>query len=643
MRFRSAPRATPDGFEPGQTVTRQMSLTPGTYNAEEHTVSAVFSTGAQVRRYGMIEELSLDAGAVDLGRAASGRMAVLFNHNQDQPIGIVLSARIEGGQLVGDVRFNETPDGQMYEGMVARGELASISVGYRVTGWQMRAVENDTEIWVATRWELYEVSLVPVPADPHAAVRSAVSPAPEASTEENDDMMRRNAPAPGAPAADPAPADQRAVPPAAPAPNLAAPVVDLAAERARSAAILDIGTRAGMPQDAVAAAIASGETADAFRARAFDHLVAAPGGQPASHARSEVIRDETETRRATYTEALTFRLGGGSGEPAAQVRAVLDMGLADMAAEVTGHRGRLNTFATREEVMRRAFLSTSDFPIIFENALNRTMAARYAALQPVYRGLGRQRIYTDFRDHISVRPGDFPTLQPVNPEGGEVKAGTFSESKEKTAVKAYGVQVRISRQMLVNDNLNAIADVLNDQATAVAQFEEGKFFEMFATDGPTLLETARALFNTTDKTKAGTAAAITVASLGLARADMMKKTTKDGRKLSIAPSILLVSPDKLTEAEQIVTAISPAQSDKVNPFSGKLRVVSTAQIDGNAWYLFADPSQLPVFEYGLLEGYTAPRMRTDEPFGVQGIGVSVEHDFGCGAIDFRGAYKNAGA
>jgi hypothetical protein len=33
----------------------------------------------------------------------------------------------------------------------------------------------------------------------------------------------------------------------------------------------------------------------------------------------------------------------------------------------------------------------------------------------------------------------------------------------------------------------------------------------------------------------------------------------------------------------------------------------------------------------------------DQPFGSQGVGYSVEHDFGAGAIDYRPAYKNAGA
>jgi hypothetical protein len=36
-------------------------------------------------------------------------------------------------------------------------------------------------------------------------------------------------------------------------------------------------------------------------------------------------------------------------------------------------------------------------------------------------------------------------------------------------------------------------------------------------------------------------------------------------------------------------------------------------------------------------------MRIDEPFGMQGLKVSLEHDFGCGAVDYRGAWRNSGA
>jgi hypothetical protein len=47
--------------------------------------------------------------------------------------------------------------------------------------------------------------------------------------------------------------------------------------------------------------------------------------------------------------------------------------------------------------------------------------------------------------------------------------------------------------------------------------------------------------------------------------------------------------------------------------------------------------------YGYLEGYEGPRMTSQEHFGVQGLSVKLEHDFGVAGVDFRGGYRNAGA
>jgi len=283
---------------------------------------------------------------------------------------------------------------------------------------------------------------------------------------------------------------------------------------------------------------------------------------------------------------------------------------------------------------------------VLENALNRALRARYLLATPTYRMIAQQRTYMDFRDHTSVRLGDFPEMKEVK-ETGEIVAGTFSESKEKTAVKSYAIQVGFSRQLLVNDNLNGIQQVLNDRASSVARFEDKTFYVMMlsaAGAGPTLLETSRAVFNTTDKTKASSGGAIDITTLSAARAAMRGKTSLDGVKLNVAPSILLVGPAYETIALQYTSsAFVPNQSSVINPFSGKLTVEVTPEITGNGWYLFADPSVGANFEWGLLDGYQAPRMRMDEPFGTQGMSVSLEHDFGCGAIDFRFGYLNAGA
>lgn len=358
-----------------------------------------------------------------------------------------------------------------------------------------------------------------------------------------------------------------------------------------------------------------------------------------------IIRDEGETRRTAMEGSIVARLT--RAQPEDNARRYMDYSLVEMAAEITGARRVPGGFAAREELFRMAAHTTSDFPILMENALNRSLAARYEQALPVYRQLARQRTYMDFRDHISVRAGDFPTLQPVNPDSGEIKGGTFSEAKEKTAVKAYGVQFSLSRMLLVNDSLDSLSQVLADQGAAVARFEETTFFAMALgganADGPTMLETTRQMFNTTEGSKAAANAAISIASVSLGRAAIQKRKSLDGADLGLTPSILLVGPDKLTEAEQFVASITAATTAAVNPFSGRLTPISTPKITGNAWYLFTDLSQVANFEWGLLEGYTAPRLRTENPFGSQGMSLSLEHDFGCGAIDWRAGYKNVGA
>lgn len=660
----TSPRAIPEGFVPGQISARDGSLETqvrflsGSYDADTHTFEAVLTAGTGVRRWGIVEELAVSPEAVDLARLASCGIPLLDSHDQSSTgttLGTLVDTRFEGAALVGRFRFAETDEARRAEGMVQRGELKAVSVGYAVRSWRLVSVdEAGLETWRAERWELLEVSLVSVPADPLATVRSAAAPQPDtARPVEGTDDMRRSIDVPGDQPAVTQPTPTPTVtPPAAPETRAAPPEgAALAAERTRAAAIHDIGRRSGLAADEVARAITEGTSLEDFRARAFDALAARASSQPVSGI--VVERDEGDTRRRAIGEALAVRLNGGAAPqlpgrraPEAAIveaaRGYMDWSIVDLAADVIGHRGRIgSSFAAREELLRAAFHTTSDFPIILSGALNTVLAARYAVQAPTYRRIARQRSYRDFRDHAAIRVGDFPQLKPVA-ETGELTDGTFGESKEKTAVKAYGVKIAFSRQLLVNDDLGAIQQILADQAGEVARFEDRTFYAM-AFANPSLLETGRQVWNATDKTLAAAGAAISTASLSLGRAAMRKqKRFGSTEEIDVAPTILLVGPDKETEAAQVLERVQATQAANVAVFSGRLEPISTAKITGNAWYLFADPSVLPCFEWGLLDGYTAPRMRMDDPFGTQGVSYSLEHDFGCGAIDFRGTYKNAG-
>lgn len=411
---------------------------------------------------------------------------------------------------------------------------------------------------------------------------------------------------------------------------------------AQAADIMNIGTRAGIPAADIEKAIREGVSVEDFRTRAFEHLA-----EQSSNTRTEparILRDEAETRRAAMVEALSIRLGAPTptAGPSEAARGFMDMvDVVEFAARHLDHRGRFVTVREREELLSRAFHTTSDFPAIFSDAINTALERRYELAPQTYRRISRRRDFMDFRPHYAVGIGEFPMLEKLT-EAGEIKFGTFGEGKEQIAVVPYAKGIRVTRQMLVNDRLGAIAEVMAGYGRTVSRFEEMTFYTMMLSAN-TKLADGKVVFHADHANLAGAGAAINVTSLGAGQAAMRKQTGIDGARLNIAPSILLVSPDKEVEALQYLAVIVANDSAKVNPIASTLSPVVSGELTGNAWYLFANPDDAAVYQWGFLDGYTAPRVRFDEPFGTQGIGMTVEHDFGVGAIDYRGGYKNPGA
>jgi ATP-dependent protease ClpP protease subunit/phage major head subunit gpT-like protein len=360
---------------------------------------------------------------------------------------------------------------------------------------------------------------------------------------------------------------------------------------------------------------------------------------------ARILRDERETQTAGMGLALQARLG----VPDAKVdgtagRAFMNMSLAEMAAHSMGQQaprdadGKLRVFMAGTH-------STSDFAGIFENALNKRLQRAYELAMPTYREIAQRMDFSDYRPHPVAGVGELTPMTEVA-EGAEIKHGTFNDKRESIQLRAYGTMAEITEQMIVNDDLNAISTMLSRAGQVAAANEDSVFYAMMlsaSAAGPTLGETARAVFNTTDNTLAASAAAITVASLTIARAALMTKRSLNGLDLNMVPAVLLVGPAKLTEAQQVV---SPLQADSVsnqNPFAGTLKIVVTPKITGNSWYLFADPALAANFAYGFLQGAEGPQVRNDTPIGRLGLIYQITHRFGCGAIDFRAGFRNAGA
>lgn len=181
-------KSGPKGWNAMTTDTRFADVAPQSYDKKARTVDAVISMGSPVKRFYGTEVLRIDDKSIVLDRVKRGGIPLLDSHNQygiDNALGRINETWIKRGALLGKIRFNETEEGRKAEGMVARGEIAGISAGYRVEDWEITNEDGDVldpekdkirwddELtFTAIRWELHEASLVSVPADASAGIRS---------------------------------------------------------------------------------------------------------------------------------------------------------------------------------------------------------------------------------------------------------------------------------------------------------------------------------------------------------------------------------------------------------------------------------------------------------------------------------------
>lgn len=145
---------------------------------ENGTFDVVWGSGAQVRRYDFwndevwIEELDMSEGAVDLSRLNAGA-PLLNSHNRyalSAVLGVVERAWLDGGQGLASVRFSQRDDVKPVRQDVEDKVIRNLSVGYEVFEFKDMGRDKDTGLrrMRAVRWAPFEISLVPVGADPSA-------------------------------------------------------------------------------------------------------------------------------------------------------------------------------------------------------------------------------------------------------------------------------------------------------------------------------------------------------------------------------------------------------------------------------------------------------------------------------------------
>lgn len=294
--------------------------------------------------------------------------------------------------------------------------------------------------------------------------------------------------------------------------------------------------------------------------------------------------------------------------------------------------------------------STSDFVEILANVASKAMLKGYNEIEETFPLWTAKGNLSDFKPAKRVDLNLFPLLAEVA-EGAEYTSGTMGNRGETIQLATYGKTFPITRQAIINDDLNVFSRVPRYMGRA-AKRTIGNLVYAVLTGNPAMFDTV-ALFHADHGNLASSGAAPDVTTVDVARAAMAKQRDPDGHAtggLNIRPRYFIVpvglegKAKTLMSAEKDPGAANPNAS-KPNHVRDMATVVSDARLDtasATAWYLAADPNSHDTIEVAYLNGNDKPAIDQQDGWKVDGVEFKVRIDAGVKPLDFRGLYKNPG-
>jgi phage major head subunit gpT-like protein len=621
---------------------------------------------------------------VDLAGMAipSQSRPVRFGHDATSGVGHTDRIAVEGGCLMAaGVVSRDTAAAREIVVSARNGFPWQASIGASVEQFEFvqegQAVlvngrEFEGPVNVVRRATLGEISFVDLGADGQTSARLAAAAKEKGimdatKTDKQGEIVAAGAPAPVVQAgADKAPARIEAQ---------AAPVAKAGAAPVDAALIIDpvadMRARAAAEEERIAAVrkVCGGDHAD-IAAKALrdgwdvtrtelEVLRADRPKAPAAH-----IVDNTMTGAVLEAACmLTARLADAEKVhdektlDAASRRFRGGIGLQELlleAAWANGYTGR--NFRDSRGALRFAFgqhvqagFSTIDVGGILSNVANKFLLEGFFSVERVWRSICAVRNVSDFKTVTSYRLVGKDQYEPVAP-GGELKHGTLGEESYTNRADTFGLLLAIDRRDMINDDLGAVTTVPRKLGRGSGLKINDVFWTIFLANS--------AFFKTANKNYVeGADTALTIDGLTKVEKTFMEQVDADGKPIGVMPAILLAPTALSAMATQLLKSVeirdttASTKYPVANPHQGKFRTevsryLSNAKYPGNsekAWYLLADPRDLPVIEVAFLNGQESPTIETAEAdFNVLGIQMRGYHDFGCALQDPRGGVRAKG-
>jgi len=388
------------------------------------------------------------------------------------------------------------------------------------------------------------------------------------------------------------------------------------------------------------------------------------------HAR--VTQDDDEQRQIGMTNALLLRAapttaGTLSDQEKEHANEFRGMSLFDMCRDSlirSGVSERELRGQRKLDIVGAAFTgllngraishATGDFSNILANTARKVLLAGYQQSAATWQRWCGTMSVSDFKTVDIAALSGFTILNEI-PEGSEYPHHSLSDKKETIQAGTRGNIFSITRQAIINDDLNAFSRVPMMQgyaagrtinrlavATLLANDNLSDGNALFSDAHSNLLEGTSYEPSTLEKAKD---------ALNNLKKQMRKQTGIEGETLDLQPQVTLAGPTYEDYLREAVNDTSTIASDRTpNRALRGLEVaiepeLENTNITGNsnkATYLFANPSIAPVVMLAFLDGVQEPYLEQRAGWSVDGTEFKVRIDVGAGVADFRGAQKATG-
>lgn len=655
---------------------------PSSLDEKTRSVEVVLTTEEPARIYdwerGVINEVLLMSGAQ---MPANNQLVLLDTHSRYETANIIGSARelrMEGPQMIGRAFYSTAPEAESPWIKTREGHLTDYSIGYRVDEavWVPEGKSTIIEgrvfngpVQVATKWTPRELSAVPIGADQNAKARAEINQPLTSKEESNmDPKIRAMLETKGLPATA---TDEEAIAFMAKLEVKHEVKTDTDQERvAREEKIRSEATGATMSRireiDALCQKYDCADMARNFiidgtsledASRAILDKIHEKSQKANPGTRAVIMADEQDKFRAAANDGLMLRAGLKVEKPAPGANDLRGYTLAEMARECLrmanrDHRGDVKSMVGRA-------LTTSDFPNILANLATKSLQEAWGSAESTWRtwcGIGS---VSDFKTYYSNALSEHDDLEEV-PDSGEIKLGGFSEKSPETyKISSYGKKFKITRVMIINDDLGALREMPAKRAEAAARKIDDVAYAVLTANNN--MGDGHAIFDSTNHANdavSGYLSAVSATNLGyMIKLMKAQKDIAGKRRLNIQPQFFLgpiaiegtaetfFRSEKWADSNTVATDSSLAAS-RANIYSGSYftRVYEPRLDDDSptAYYILGPKGK--TVKVVFLNGQEGPILEMTQPgFTVEGFEYAVVQDVGAYAVDYRGMVRNEGA